>query len=111
MTIRPARITQAEVARIIRAAKQAGASEVVIRRAGRPDLRLSLSRDIGAVGDQIAAHLARPPRAVSLGKGRRLFIVISTRMADCCTSASHAMSGGAKPITVTGRTGMIPVSA
>ena len=62
MTIRPARITQAEVARIIRAAKQAGASEVVIRRAGRPDLRLSLSRDIGAVGDQIAAHLARPPR-------------------------------------------------
>ena len=63
MTNRPARITQAEVARIIRAAKQAGASEVVIRGAGRPDLRLSLSRDVGAVGDQIAAHLARPPES------------------------------------------------
>ena len=31
MTNRPARITQAEVARIIRAAKQAGASEVVVK--------------------------------------------------------------------------------
>jgi hypothetical protein len=31
MSRRPAQITQAEVARIIRAAKQAGASEVVVR--------------------------------------------------------------------------------
>jgi hypothetical protein len=31
MPRRPAQITQAEVARIIRAAKQAGASEVVVR--------------------------------------------------------------------------------
>jgi 2-iminoacetate synthase ThiH len=31
MSRRPAQITQAEVARIIRAAKQAGASEVVVK--------------------------------------------------------------------------------
>jgi hypothetical protein len=31
MPRRPARITQAEVARVIRAAKQAGASEVVVK--------------------------------------------------------------------------------
>jgi hypothetical protein len=31
VTNRPARITQSEVARIIRAAKQAGAAEVVLR--------------------------------------------------------------------------------
>jgi hypothetical protein len=31
MPRRPAQITQAEVARIVRAAKQAGASEVVVR--------------------------------------------------------------------------------
>ena len=31
MTNRPARITQSEVARVIRAAKQAGASEILIQ--------------------------------------------------------------------------------
>jgi hypothetical protein len=35
MPRRPAQITQAEVARIIRAAKQAGASEVVVPVGGR----------------------------------------------------------------------------
>jgi hypothetical protein len=46
MTKRPARITQAEVARIIRAAKQAGAAEVVVLVGGVPvTIKLSTPPD------------------------------------------------------------------
>ena len=46
MLRRPARITQAEVARIIRAAKQAGASEVVVK-IGEQSLIVRLGQSTG----------------------------------------------------------------
>ena len=46
MPRRPAQITQADVARIIRAAKQAGASEVVVPIGGVPvTIKLSTAAD------------------------------------------------------------------
>lgn len=41
MPRRPAKITQGEIARVIRAAKQAGAAEVVIDGEGQIDIRPS----------------------------------------------------------------------
>jgi 2-iminoacetate synthase ThiH len=46
MPRRPAQITQAEVARIIRAAKQAGASEVVVR-VGEQSVIVKLGQSTG----------------------------------------------------------------
>lgn len=49
MTRRPATITQADIARIIRAAKQAGAAEVVIDVEGHPvTVKLTPSTDADA---------------------------------------------------------------
>ena len=50
MPRRPAQITQAEVARIIRAAKQAGASEVVIK-VGDHSVIVKLGQSTGQVKD------------------------------------------------------------
>lgn len=44
MSNRPARITQSEITRVIRAAKQAGASEVVVK-VGDQDVVVKLSTD------------------------------------------------------------------
>ena len=56
MTNRPARITQAEVARVIRAAKQAGASEILIQLGDVPmTIKLStvIERPIETEGEVI----------------------------------------------------------
>jgi hypothetical protein len=45
MPRRPAQVTQAEVARIIRAAKQAGASEVVVKIGNELSVRIPLAPD------------------------------------------------------------------
>jgi hypothetical protein len=45
MPCRPAQITQAEVARIIRAAKQAGAPEVVVKIGNEVSVRIPLAPD------------------------------------------------------------------
>ena len=50
MPRRPAQMTQAEVARIIRAAKQAGASEVVIK-VGEHSVIVKLGQSTGQVKD------------------------------------------------------------
>jgi 2-iminoacetate synthase ThiH len=50
MPRRPAQMTQAEVARIIRAAKQAGASEVVVK-AGEHSVIVKLGQSTGQVKD------------------------------------------------------------
>jgi uncharacterized protein YkvS len=50
MPRRPAQITQADVARIIRAAKQAGASEVVVK-VGEQSVIVKLGQSTGQVKD------------------------------------------------------------
>ena len=50
MSRRPAQITQADVARIIRAAKQAGASEVVVK-VGEQSVVVKLGQSTGQVKD------------------------------------------------------------
>jgi uncharacterized protein YkvS len=50
MPRRPAQMTQAEVARIIRAAKQAGASEVVVK-VGEHSVIVKLGQSTGQVKD------------------------------------------------------------
>jgi uncharacterized protein YkvS len=50
MPRRPAQITQADVARIIRAAKQAGASEVVVK-VGEQSVIVKLGQSTGQVRD------------------------------------------------------------
>jgi hypothetical protein len=50
MPRRPAHITQADVARIIRAAKQAGASEVVVK-IGEQSVIVKLGQSTGQVKD------------------------------------------------------------
>jgi hypothetical protein len=53
MPRRPAQITQADVARIIRAAKQAGASEVVVR-IGEQSVIVKLGQSTGQAKDLAA---------------------------------------------------------
>jgi len=50
MPRRPAQITQADIARIIRAAKQAGASEVVVK-VGEQSVIVKLGQSTGQVKD------------------------------------------------------------
>lgn len=50
MPRRPAQITQADVARVIRAAKQAGASEVVVK-IGEQSVIVKLGQSTGQVKD------------------------------------------------------------
>jgi hypothetical protein len=50
MPRRPAQITQADVARVIRAAKQAGASEVVVK-IGEQSVIVKLGQSTGKVKD------------------------------------------------------------
>lgn len=57
MSRTPARFTQADVARTIRAAKQAGASGVEIRPNGTLFVHLSTSLDGGKLADEAEKHL------------------------------------------------------
>ena len=52
MPRRPAQITQADVARIIRAAKQAGASEVVVKVGNEVSVRIPLADKYGKFSEQ-----------------------------------------------------------
>jgi len=53
MSRRPASITQAEIARIVRAAKQAGATEVIVKIGGQTVIvRLTPSTDADKVLDR-----------------------------------------------------------
>jgi hypothetical protein len=47
MSRRPAQVTQADIARVIRAAKQAGAVEVEIRIGGQSSILIRLSSSTG----------------------------------------------------------------
>lgn len=63
MSRRPAKITQAEVERIIRAAKAAGALEVAVKIGERPSLRINLSVEIEAIDRLIAEYRDIPEQA------------------------------------------------
>jgi hypothetical protein len=52
MPRRPAQITQAEVARIIRAAKQAGAPEVVVKIGNEVSVRIPLADKCGKFSEE-----------------------------------------------------------
>jgi hypothetical protein len=60
----PARITQADIARAIRAAKQAGAGGVEVRPDGTIFVHLTRSQDGGKLPDQIEKDLEKDDGAV-----------------------------------------------
>jgi hypothetical protein len=73
MPRRPAQIAQSDVARIIRAAKQAGASEVVVKVGKRPNLQIPQFVDIATAEESLAAYLASVESAINQHKPTTLY--------------------------------------